>query len=114
MIFIYDVLIEFDGSIHFKSNELLGGDTAFQERRESDVIKNVFCLQNNKHLLRISYNYIKTVQKIVENYLNMKNKKIIEYSSLKTYSEMIMDSYKKFTESHKEIVNDVWKLMESS
>ena len=105
-------MIEFDGSIHFKSNELLGGDEAFQERRESDVIKNVFCLQNNKRLLRISYNYIRTTQKIVENYLNMKEKKIIEYSCLKTYRDMIMDSYMKFTESREDIVSDIWKLIE--
>ena len=105
-------MIEFDGSIHFKSNDLLGGDKAFQERRESDVIKNVFCLQNNKRLLRISYNYIRTTQKIVENYLNMKEKKIIEYSNLNTYSDIIMDSYKKFTEDREDIVSDIWKLIE--
>ena len=76
------------------------------------MIKNVFCLQNNKRLLRISYNYIRTTQKIVENYLNMKEKKIIEYSNLNTYSDMIMDSYKKFTEDREDIVSDIWKLIE--
>ena len=86
----YDALIEFDGSIHFGANALLGGDIAFNNRRESDVIKNVYCIKNGKKLLRISYNYIKTVEKIVGNYLKKNDKKIIEYSSVKTYSDLII------------------------
>ena len=89
---LYDVLIEFDGSIHFRANELLGGDEAFNNRRESDIIKNIYCIKNGKKLLRISYNYIRSVEKIVENYLKKDNKRIIEYSSVKTYYDLIMDT----------------------
>jgi len=59
-------------------------------RRESDIIKNIYCIKNGKKLLRISYNYIKSVEKIVENYINKDNKQIIEYSSVKTYYDLIM------------------------
>lgn len=88
----HNVLIEFDGSIHFKQNELLGGEKAFNDRRDSDIIKNIYCLDNNILLLRISYNYIKTIEIILDNYLQKHNKKPIEYSSIWTYSELIMET----------------------
>lgn len=89
----YDVLIEFDGSIHFFPIEILGGIDTLNNRRESDIIKNIYCIKNNQKLLRISYNYIKTVGKIVDRYLNNDNNNIIEYSSTKTYADMITETY---------------------
>ncbi|ARF12345.1 hypothetical protein Klosneuvirus_5_15 [Klosneuvirus KNV1] len=88
----YNVLIEFDGSIHFKSNDLLGGKKAFDDRRDSDIIKNIFCLNNKIPLLRISYNYIKTIDKIIENYLQKPIKSLIEYSSIWTYCDLILQT----------------------
>ena len=88
-----DILIEFDGEIHFKSINVLGGDKTLKNRRESDIIKNIYCIKNNKNMLRISYNHIKIIGKIIDTYLENKNKKIIEYSSIKVYDKMIIDTY---------------------
>lgn len=88
----YDVLIEFDGSLHFCACDLFGGNKTLQNTRKSDIIKNIYCIKNNKKLLRISYNYIRSVERILENYLNNPNKNIIEYSSIGTYAELILET----------------------
>lgn len=51
----YNIIIEYDGIQHFKPIEFFGGEKAFQDRILKDKIKNEYCLNNNIHLIRISY-----------------------------------------------------------
>jgi hypothetical protein len=51
----YDVLIEYDGELHYKSVEYFGGDVGLQYRKYNDNIKNMYVIENNLNLVRISY-----------------------------------------------------------
>ncbi len=89
----YDVLIEFDGIQHFKLNALFGGVDYLKETTESDLIKNVFCMQNKKKLLRICYKDLNEIADILDKYLANKNNEYIEYSNLDKYSDLIVKTY---------------------
>ena len=47
--------IEYDGIQHFKPIEIFGGQSEFEKNKIRDNIKNEYCLNNNIHLIRISY-----------------------------------------------------------
>jgi hypothetical protein len=49
------IAIEYDGIQHFKPIELFGGQIEFEKSKIRDKIKNEYCLNNNIHLIRISY-----------------------------------------------------------
>jgi hypothetical protein len=49
------VLIEYDGELHYKSVEYFGGDVGLQYRKYNDNIKNMYVIENNLNLVRISY-----------------------------------------------------------
>lgn len=51
----YNLCIEFDGELHFKSIEYFGGDEGLKVRQFRDEIKNEYCKKNNINLLRIRY-----------------------------------------------------------
>lgn len=54
----YDILIEYDGEQHFQNNGLFGASNAEEKlilQKEYDNIKNNWCINNNKKLIRISY-----------------------------------------------------------
>ncbi len=68
----YDILIEYDGEQHFENNGLFGAfntEEKLKKQKEYDTIKNNWCKNNNKKLIRISYkdynilnkNYLKGV-----------------------------------------------------
>ena len=59
-------LIEFDGKQHFEVNEYFGGKQGFEERKQNDEIKNKYCRDNNIHLIRIKYNDIINLEKIMK------------------------------------------------
>ena len=69
----YDLLIEYDGEQHFKIcyDDIEG----FKNQQKRDQIKNDWCRENNKDLLRL--NYKQDVIKILDDYLN-ENYEIIE------------------------------------
>ena len=50
-----NILIEYDGIQHFETNEYFGGDEGFEIIKQSDNIKNQYCIDNNIDLIRINY-----------------------------------------------------------
>ena len=50
-----EILVEYDGEQHFRSNAKHGGEEAFIERVINDGIKNRYTSQNNIKLIRIAY-----------------------------------------------------------
>lgn len=59
------IAIEFDGEQHFKSNEFFGGEESFEKRKHYDNLKNLYCLENNIELIRISYKDYKNIEEIL-------------------------------------------------
>ncbi len=59
------LLIEFDGKQHFESFEYFGGDDNLISIQKRDDIKNNYCQDHNIKLLRIKYNQIKQINKIL-------------------------------------------------
>ena len=47
--------IEYDGRQHFEPVFDFGGDYRFEKIKKHDEIKNIYCLEHNIKLLRISY-----------------------------------------------------------
>ena len=60
-----NLCIEFDGRQHFESIPYFGGKEAFIIRKESDIIKNNFCRDNNINIIRISYEDINIIDNIL-------------------------------------------------
>ena len=58
-------LIEFDGEQHFSPNEHFGGEEQFQKLQKNDQRKNEYCKNHNIRLIRIKYNDIITLEKIL-------------------------------------------------
>lgn len=48
-------LIEYDGTQHYKSIKLWGGEDRFNRQKEIDNFKNTFCSSNNIKLIRIPF-----------------------------------------------------------
>lgn len=63
------LLIEFDGEQHFRPIEGWGGMEAYQYVRKNDMIKNKYCRDNQIRLLRIHYEDIGNINKIIETLL---------------------------------------------
>lgn len=64
------LLIEFDGEQHFEPFKYFGGDDNLILTQKRDNIKNDYCQEHNIKLLRIKYNQIKQINKIlIENVL---------------------------------------------
>jgi len=95
----YDVLIEFDGIAHFKEVGLFGGKKYLKEKRKNDIIKNIFCIKNNKKLLRIPYQDIKQIDDILDKYLENENHIVIECSDYVPYMGMLVETYKSMLNS---------------
>lgn len=57
-------LIEYDGKQHFEPVDLFGGEDAYIDTVERDIIKNKYCKEHNIILLRIQYTY--TEQEIID------------------------------------------------
>lgn len=52
----YNLCIEYDGELHYKSSSIYGGDKTLYKIRKNDDIKTNWCKQNNIKLIRIPYN----------------------------------------------------------
>lgn len=57
------LIIEFDGIQHFEAREFFGGQRYLKKVKESDKVKNKWCITNNYRLVRISYKEIATLTK---------------------------------------------------
>ncbi|MCO0600952.1 hypothetical protein NGI46_26920 [Peribacillus butanolivorans] len=66
-------LIEFDGEQHFTARDYFGGEKAFIKRQENDKIKDIFCLNNNLSLLRISFLEVNQIEGILDKELGLIN-----------------------------------------
>lgn len=65
----YDLLVEFDGEQHFKIS--FNSEKSFEACKKHDEMKNKWCKENNKDLLRINYkqNPVEVLEKYLkENY----------------------------------------------
>lgn len=80
------ILIEFDGKIHFEGVEYLGGQNSFEHRFKSDSIKNEYCKNNQKYLFRIAYTDIKQINELMDKYLNTNKHEFVEFSNAKLYN----------------------------
>jgi hypothetical protein len=61
-----DILIEYDGEPHFMPIEFFGGESKYKIQKKHDIIKNKFCLENNKILLRIAYTDIDFAKTLID------------------------------------------------
>ena len=69
----YNILIEFDGRQHFEPVNFHGcsdeqAQKSYLELKENDKIKNDFAKLNNYHLLRIKFDQINKIEKILKVY----------------------------------------------
>ena len=58
--------IEFDGKQHYEPSEHFGGQKAFEKLKINDKIKNDYCEENYINLIRIKYNEIDNIEKILK------------------------------------------------
>lgn len=71
----YNICIEFDGRQHYKPVKRFGGVSEFKNTKIRDGIKNKWCLENNIDLLRIKYNEISRIKYILQEKLQIVDKK---------------------------------------
>ena len=62
--------------------DIFGGEKSFSIIKERDEMKNKYCIDNNMKLLRISY-LDKNIEKIIKNFLSLKEHKILKFSDYK-------------------------------
>jgi very-short-patch-repair endonuclease len=62
-----NILVEYDGEQHYKSIDFFGGRSAFEKLKTNDNIKNNFARANGIQLLRIKFNEINNIDKILKN-----------------------------------------------
>jgi len=67
----YRVVIEFDGIQHYEPLNFFGGVEYFEKLKNNDKIKNDYCEDNYINLIRIRYNQIDDIYRIL--YENLKN-----------------------------------------
>ncbi len=63
----YKTCIEFDGRQHFEPIEYFGGVDTFNSLKNRDNIKNIYCINNNIKMIRISYEDINIINLILSN-----------------------------------------------
>ena len=65
----YNLCIEFDGIQHFKPIKQFGGEIEYINCIKRDECKNEWCLENKIKLIRIKYDQISNISKILKNNL---------------------------------------------
>lgn len=63
-------LIEYDGKQHFEPSDFFGGESAFEETKIRDGIKNEYCRNKNIPLLRIPYWEFVNIEKVLDDFIN--------------------------------------------
>lgn len=66
-----NMCIEFDGRQHYESIEFFGGDEGLYKRKLNDSIKDKYCMDNEINLLRITYEDINIIDKILDENLTI-------------------------------------------
>jgi very-short-patch-repair endonuclease len=61
-----NICIEFDGKQHFEPINFFGGQEAFDKLKIRDEIKNKYCFDKNIKIIRISYEDINIIEKIIK------------------------------------------------
>lgn len=61
-----NLVIEYDGVLHFKAIEHFGGAEALERRQFLDNIKNQYCINNNINILRIPYWKYDNIQNMID------------------------------------------------
>lgn len=61
-----NICIEFDGRQHYESIEFFGGDDGLYKRKLNDSIKNQYCIDKRINLLRITFEDINIIDKILD------------------------------------------------
>ena len=79
------LFIEFDGEQHFKPVPNWDGQKGLEERRESDALKNQYCINNNIPLLRIRFDQKPEISKLINTFFE--NPTIGQWNSLITNDE---------------------------
>jgi len=70
----YNILIEYDGELHFKAIEYFGGKKDLIKRKSRDKIKTKFAKNNNIPLLRIPYTQFDNIEEIILNFIKKSQK----------------------------------------
>ena len=65
----FNILIEYDGELHFYPIEYFGGQEKFERQQRHDKIKNEYCEKNNIPLLRIPYYKYNNIEEELNNFL---------------------------------------------
>lgn len=65
----YNIIIEYDGELHFHSIEYFGGEKNLRKTKERDLRKNNYCKKNNIKIFRIKYSEYKNINLVLNNYL---------------------------------------------
>ena len=72
-----NIVIEYDGELHYKSVDFFGGDEHYNKTLIRDKIKDKYCFENGIKLIRIPYWELTNIETILENNLNI-NKNIFK------------------------------------
>ena len=78
----YNCCIEFDGEQHFSPFDIFGGEEAFKIIQIKDKMKNEYCENNDIRLLRITYKDKDNIEKIIRNFLSVKENRIARFGDL--------------------------------
>lgn len=73
----YNLLIEYQGEQHEYPIEHFGGEEKFKIQQEHDSRKREYAKLHNIDLLEIWYRDFENIENILENYLNLYNKKVV-------------------------------------
>ena len=61
----YNICIEYDGELHYRSSPLFGGDNTLKRIKSNDRLKSKWCKDNNITLIRIPYKKKNKIFKIL-------------------------------------------------
>ena len=61
----YNICIEYDGELHYKSIDFYGGEEELMKQQNRDNIKTQYCKDNNITLIRIPYWDLNNINKIL-------------------------------------------------
>ena len=61
-----DCCIEFDGIQHYKETKFFGGMDRLEQSKYRDNLKTKYCEENNIKLIRIKYNKVREIKKILD------------------------------------------------
>ena len=93
-----NILIEMDGVQHFEQVKHFGGVESYRKRIKHDTIKNKFCLENDKILVRISYLDIEKIETLIKQAIKNRDEGIYDiiYSDPHLYQTAYFPTWKPY------------------